>query len=152
MPLAGANIVRISFRNQGEGMTEMPNGEGKALHRGCWSPEVAALAMSTAKPTPPALGLAPLAAAGRPGCEFSAINGIFAPARTPAPAVRRWNQEIMRYTQSPAAGERLMSNGSCAVRGKPRGTRHPSVLHRQGRQSRQRGQGCGNPCELIRYR
>jgi tripartite-type tricarboxylate transporter receptor subunit TctC len=39
------------------------------------------------------------------------IDGILAPAKTPAPVIKRLNQEIRRFLETPEARERFFGTG-----------------------------------------
>jgi tripartite-type tricarboxylate transporter receptor subunit TctC len=54
-----------------------------------------------------------------PGYEFTSINGIFAPAKTPEAVINRLNREIVRYLRSPEAKEKFAANGTEATGSSP---------------------------------
>ena len=79
-----------------------------------------ALAVTTAKRTGFAPELPTIAeAAGLPGYEISAWQGILAPAGTPPDIVGRLNKEIARILRLPEVVERLTSEGAEPVASSP---------------------------------
>ena len=56
-------------------------------------------------------GLPTVAAAGLPGFEATSIDVILAPARTPQAAVKRLNQEIVRFLRQPEIREKFLATG-----------------------------------------
>ena len=77
------------------------------------------LALTSLKPDPQLPGVAPLAEQGAPGFEALAWWGIFAPAATPAPLVRRVYEELARALKTPAVAERLTAQGMDLLGGPP---------------------------------
>ena len=57
--------------------------------------------------------------AGLPGYESVSNLGIFAPVRTPAAVIRRINQEVVRYLETPDAKERMLNAGVETVASTP---------------------------------
>jgi tripartite-type tricarboxylate transporter receptor subunit TctC len=120
--MTGINVVRVSYKNQTAAVTDMMGGDGKNVHMAFFSAgtvtphakagRVIMLAVSAAEPTPLAPGLATVSASGVPGYEFTAINGLFAPAKTPDAVIRKLNEEVVRYLHSPAAKEKFFANGT----------------------------------------
>ena len=56
-----------------------------------------------------------MAASGVPGYEFVGLNGVFAPAKTPAAVINRLNREIVRFLGSAEVKERFLNAGVEAV-------------------------------------
>lgn len=83
------------------------------------SGKVKALAVTSRKPDPSLPGAAPLVEQGVPGFEALAWWGIFAPAGTPQPIVRRMHEELAKALKVPAVAERLTGQGMELVGGGP---------------------------------
>ena len=73
-----------------------------------------ALAVTSSKPTALAPGL-PTLSETLPGYESVSLNGMFAPARTPATIVAFVNQEVRRILTRADAREKLTNAGMDAV-------------------------------------
>ena len=61
----------------------------------------------------------PMATQGVPGFEAVAWWGIFAPAGTPQPIVRRMHEELTKALRVPAVAERLTGQGMTISGGGP---------------------------------
>ena len=124
--MAGVNIVRVAYKGQGPAMLSLITGESQvsfpnAASAGPFmkSGKLRALAVTTAQPSALAPGLPTVAAAGLPGYESSAILGMFAPARTPAPIIGQLNLEIVRALNNADVKQRLFDSGAEVVAGSP---------------------------------
>jgi tripartite-type tricarboxylate transporter receptor subunit TctC len=73
-----------------------------------------ALAVTSAEPSALAPGL-PTAAATLPGYESVHVQGVYAPAHTPAPIIDRLNREIVQLLKTAAVKAQLLSAGIEAV-------------------------------------
>ena len=69
-----------------------------------------ALAVTSAQPSALVPGLPPVADTV-PGCEFVAITGIWAPAKTPKAVIDRLSQEILRVINQPDVKARFLAAG-----------------------------------------
>ena len=114
--MAGANIVTINYKGGAAGLNGLMGGEvqlmfadptamahvktGKLKALGVTSPQASVLIPGV---PPVALGL--------PGYEMVGIDGIWAPAGTPAAIISRLNQEIVRILRTPEAKEKYLSLG-----------------------------------------
>jgi len=78
-----------------------------------------ALAVTSAKPDPQLPGVPTVAEQGVPGFEALAWWGVFAPAATPAPIVRRFHDELARALKAPAVAEKLTAQGMDLLGGSP---------------------------------
>lgn len=83
------------------------------------SGKVKALAVTSRKPDPSLPGALPLVDQGVPGFEALAWWGIFAPAGTPQPIVKRMHEELAKALKVPAVAERLTGQGMEIVGGDP---------------------------------
>jgi len=86
-----------------------PNAGGAAPH--VKSGRLRAIAVTTAQPTALFPGLPTVAASGLPGYEAEVLNGIFAPAKTPAAIISRLNQEIVPILNRADVREKLFNSG-----------------------------------------
>jgi tripartite-type tricarboxylate transporter receptor subunit TctC len=77
------------------------------------------LAVTTAKRSAIAPDVPTLAESGLPGFEVGSWQGVFAPAGTPAPIVKRLNAEIVKILRMPDVGERLAGLGAEIVADSP---------------------------------
>lgn len=69
-----------------------------------------ALAVTTPESSALFPGL-PTVAATVPGFSSGTMNGLFAPAKTPEPIIRRLNQEVVRFIHTAETKERLAVAG-----------------------------------------
>ena len=70
-----------------------------------------ALAITTLRPSALFPGLPTVAASGIPGFEAGNMNGMFAPAKTPAAIVNRLSQETGRLLNRPDVKEKFLTAG-----------------------------------------
>ena len=78
------------------------------------------LAVTTLKRSPSAPDIPTVAeAANLPGYEVDSWYGVFAPAKTPQPIVRRMRDEIAKVVNVPEIREKLMEQGADAVGSTP---------------------------------
>ena len=124
--LAGINIVRIPYKGGGAAMNDVIGGQvqmtflaGSVVGPQIKSGKLKGLAVTSVQPSALAPGLPTMAASGVPGYEMVGIDGILAPAKTPAPVIRRLNQEMRRFLETPEAKERFFSIGVEAVGSTP---------------------------------
>lgn len=74
---------------------------------------------SPRKPDPSLPGALPVVDRGVPGFEALAWWGIFAPAGTPQPIIKRMHEELAKALKVPAVAERLTGQGMEIVGGDP---------------------------------
>jgi tripartite-type tricarboxylate transporter receptor subunit TctC len=77
------------------------------------------LAVTTAKRTPAAPDLPPIAESGVPGFDVSSWYALFAPARTPASIVRQMHSDTIAALTDPATKSRLEGLGVAVVGSTP---------------------------------
>ena len=101
--MAGINIVRIQYKGGGPATLALLANEvqmrfsivsGALPHIA--SGKLRGLAVTSAEPSALAPGIPTVAASGLPGYESITIEGVFAPAKTPATIVKRLNEEVVR--------------------------------------------------------
>ena len=78
-----------------------------------------ALAVTSLQPSPLAPGLPTLTASGLPGYQSSSPFGLFAPAHTPEPIIKRLHQEITRALNRNELRERFFNAGMEVIASTP---------------------------------
>jgi tripartite-type tricarboxylate transporter receptor subunit TctC len=116
--MAAVNIVRISYKTTSmqqadllSGQVQLSFGSGPSMAVHVKSGRLRGLAVTSPEPSPLLPGFPTVAASGVPGYEFEAIDGILAPAKTPAAIINRLNQEMVRFLNSSEAKERFLPSG-----------------------------------------
>ena len=124
--LAGVDVIRISYKGSGPGLTALiggqvqmsfPNAGTVAPH--VKSGKVRALAVTTLKPSELAPGLPTAAESGLPGFESTTPFGFFVPTNTPPVIVSRLHREIASSLARPEVKERLFAIGMEVVANTP---------------------------------
>ena len=124
--MAGVNIVMVPYKSSapavnavlgGEVQLMFPNAPTVAPH--VKSGKLRALGVGSAEPTALAPGVPTMAASGLPGYESTVLQCLFAPAKTPAAIIKRLNQEIVRFLNTPETKARLLSAETEAVGSSP---------------------------------
>jgi tripartite-type tricarboxylate transporter receptor subunit TctC len=125
--MAGVRIVRVPYKGAGPALTGVITGEAQLMFAIAGSAmthiksgRLRALAVSSPEPTALAPGLPTIAASGLRGYEALQIQGVWAPARTPAAILNRLHDEIARVLNRPEVKERLFRTGMEAVASSPR--------------------------------
>jgi tripartite-type tricarboxylate transporter receptor subunit TctC len=120
------DITSIPYKGAGAAVVDMLSGEVQLLFSVPNSavPHIRTgrlrpLAVTSAQPTALLPGLPTIAASGVPGYEAVGLYGLFAPAKTPEPIVRRLHQEIVRYLSMEEAKKTLFDAGLEAVGSTP---------------------------------
>ena len=116
--MAGVNIVRVNYKSPGAALNEVIAGQLQLMF--ATAPTVApliksgrlrALAVTSLKPSALAPDLPTIAESGLPGYEMVTINGLLAPARTPAALINKLRAEVVRAMNKPEIKERLFASG-----------------------------------------
>ena len=117
--LAGVDMLRINYKGTGPALNALMAGEVQAMFPTAGSTSghvksgrLRALAVGSAQPSALLPGVPTIAATGLPGYESVAMYGMFAPAKTPAPAIRRLNEDISRLLWAPDLMEKLLNAGT----------------------------------------
>ena len=125
--MAGVNIVHVPYQGQGPALVGVVGNDVQLTFSGATSAlpliksgRVLALAVTTLKPSAVAAGL-PTMNEVLPGFEAALMNGVFAPAKTPNPLIKRLKLEIVRFLQTPAAKEKILGLGADVVGSSPEG-------------------------------
>ena len=124
--MAKVKMVHVPYKGIVPAMTDIVGGHVTLLYSTVVSglPQVnagklRALAVSSGKRAQVAPNVPTVAESGFPGYDVRGWYGIVAPAKTPAAIINRLNTEIVAILRSPAATERLASDGSEAVGSTP---------------------------------
>ena len=116
--MARVNITRINYKGSSDATNDLLGGQiqlmfgnpaSAAAH--AKSGRLRALAVSSAKASPLYPGLPPISAFV-PGYELVELLGFFAPAKTPAAIVSRWNQDALRLLNNEQLKEKFLNTGS----------------------------------------
>jgi tripartite-type tricarboxylate transporter receptor subunit TctC len=120
--MAGVNIVRVPYKTNAQSVTDLLSGEVQVMFstpggvmQHVKSGRLRALAVTTAKPSALVPGVPTAATQGLPGYESISVYGVFAPAKTPAAAISRLNQEIVRALNRPDLKEKFLATGTEVV-------------------------------------
>ncbi|HEX7403552.1 MAG TPA: tripartite tricarboxylate transporter substrate binding protein [Usitatibacter sp.] len=122
----GVDITHIPYRGGGPLMTDVLGGQVPLAIGSVYlvnphvkGGKVRALAVTSTKPSPQLPGVATVADQGVPG--FSALSwwGVIAPAHTPAPILKRMNEELNKALKDPKVASSLTDQGIEIVGGPP---------------------------------
>jgi tripartite-type tricarboxylate transporter receptor subunit TctC len=124
--MAGVEVVHIPYKGSGPAVLALLGGQTQFMFpsAGAAAPHVKsgklrALAVTASEPSALAPGLPTVSESGLPGYESVQMSGLFAPAKTPAAIIRRLNQEIVRFLNTPEAKERFLNSGVEVVASSP---------------------------------
>ena len=140
--MAGVNIVRIPYKGNAPAVAELVGGQVQlsfatpaAVTPHMKSGRLKALAVTGLEPYPPFPNLPTVSSSGLPDYESATINGIFAPAKTPAAVITRLNQEIVRVLNKPEVKNTLLETGILVVGSSPQalGAKVKSEISRLGK-------------------
>jgi tripartite-type tricarboxylate transporter receptor subunit TctC len=124
--MAGVNITHISYKATGIAVNDLLGGHLELMFSSI-SPviphvktgKLRALAITTTTPSALLPGLPTVAASGLPGYESVSLDGLFAPAKTPAAIISRLHQELVRLLNQPEVKEKFFNTGSEVVGNSP---------------------------------
>jgi tripartite-type tricarboxylate transporter receptor subunit TctC len=124
--MAGVNLVPVPYKGGGPAMLAVLGGEAELTFASAGAAaaplkanRLRALAVTTAEPSRLFPGVPTIAASGLPGFESVLVNGLFAPAGTPAPVIGTLSQEVMQFLRKPEIKERFISTGMESVGNTP---------------------------------
>lgn len=124
--MAGVKITRISYRGNAQAYADVIRGEVPLIFPTSTSAaphlksgKVRALAVTTAQRSALFPALPTVAESGVPGYEAASINGMFAPAGTPAAIVARINAEVARLFARPDVKEKFFNIGVETIANSP---------------------------------
>ena len=120
--MAGVNFVPVPYKGGGPALLALLGGEVEltfasagAVAAPLRSNRVRALAVTTAEPSRLFPGIPTVAASGLPGFESVLVNGLFAPAGTPASVINTLHQEAAQFLRKAEVKERFFSTGMESV-------------------------------------
>ncbi len=121
--MAGVEMLHVPYRGAGPAFGDLIPGRVDVMFNniGAVLPlirggKLRGLAVTTAKRTPAAPELPPIAEAGVPGFDVSSWYGFFAPAKTPTEIIRKLNADTVAALSDPATRQKLETLG-VVVRG-----------------------------------
>lgn len=124
--MAGVNFTKVNYKGSGAAANALLAGEVQLMFpsAGTAAPHIRsgrfrALAVTSAEPSALAPGLPTVAASGLPGYEAVAVQGMFAPAGTPASIINRLHREIVQVLNSADVKEKLFNVGIEVVGSSP---------------------------------
>jgi tripartite-type tricarboxylate transporter receptor subunit TctC len=124
--MAGVDLVRISYKGSGPAVNDLVSGQVQVMFptTAAGLPHVKsgrlrALGVTSLQPSALAPGLPAVAESGVPGYESVVMYGLFAPAKTPAPIVKRLHAELVQFLRSAGATERFFNAGIEVVASSP---------------------------------
>ncbi len=124
--MAHINIVHIPYKGSGPALNALLGGEGQMMFTvsngglpHIRSGRLRALAVSSAKPSALLPGVPTVAASGVPGYESATIQGMFAPARTPAALIARIHREVVAVLNRADVKEKLFNLATEVVASSP---------------------------------
>ncbi len=124
--MAGVDLQRISYKGSGPAVNDLVSGQVHIMFATTAtglphvrSGRLRALGVTSLQPSALAPGLPSVAESGLPGYETVVMHGLFAPAKTPAPIIKRLHAEAVQALRSPTATERLFNAGLEVVAGSP---------------------------------
>ncbi len=114
--LSGVKMTRIPYKGNTPALNDLMGGQLQLMFPNSASGvphmktgRLRGIASTGSAPSPLLPGLPTIAASGVPGYELVALFGILAPAKTPAPAIARLNQEIVRFLKTPEVKDKFFS-------------------------------------------
>ena len=116
--MASVDLVRIPYKGSGPAMNDLVSGQVQimfpttaAVLPHVKSGRLRALGVTSLKPSALAPGLPAVAESGVPGYESVVMYALFAPAKTPAPIIKRLHAELVQFLKSPVGTERFFNAG-----------------------------------------
>jgi len=124
--LQGVELTHVPYKGGGPLMTDAVGGQVPLAIGTVFlanphvkAGKVRALAVTSAKPSASMPGVGTVADQGVPGFSALAWWGVIAPAATPAPIVRKLNEELAKALKVPAIAEKLSAQGMDIVGSSP---------------------------------
>lgn len=117
--LSGANLTHIPYKGAPQAVTDLIGGSGVSLMFNSIPPvsqhikagRLKLLGVSTAKRSPQLPDVPTVAESGVPGYESITWFGLLAPAKTPAPIVKRLNELLVKVVRAPELKAQFESQG-----------------------------------------
>ena len=124
--MTGTNIVWVPYKNGPLSIVGLMGGEVQAVISVAAtavphlkSGKLKALGVTSAEPSALFPGLPTIAASGVPGYESVTMQGVFAPAKTPAAVIARLNKDMVRVLRSSEVKEKFLNISTEAVGSTP---------------------------------
>jgi tripartite-type tricarboxylate transporter receptor subunit TctC len=124
--MAGVDIVRVTYKGGAPALTALLAGETQVMFANAagvgpqiTAGRVRALAVTSAQRSALFPEIPTIAASGLPGYEATSLQGIFAPAATPAALVNRLNRDLVKVLSRPEVRDRFLKGGSEVVANSP---------------------------------
>jgi tripartite-type tricarboxylate transporter receptor subunit TctC len=115
---AGIDVVHVPYKGSGPAITALMAGEAQFML--CVAQAgLRVLAVSSDKPSALLPGVPTIAESGVPGYRAAALQGMFVPAKTPAPLLARLYRETVAVMTRPDSRDRFLALGSEVVAGTP---------------------------------
>lgn len=128
--MAGVDIVHIPYKGGAPAVNDLISGQVQLMFGTAGSVaahiksgRVRGIAVTSPQPSELFPGLPTVAASGLPDYQSGTLQGLFAPARTPAAIIRRLNQEAVGVLKKTEVREKLFGGGVEVVASAPRGVR-----------------------------
>ena len=122
----GTDLVHIAYKGSAPALTDLIGGrvqmtidDAPTLLPHVKSGKLRALAIATAEPSPLYPDLPTVSASGVPGYVSAAMQGMFAPAKTPDAIIRRLNQETVRVLSRADVKEKFVGVGAEVIPSTP---------------------------------
>ena len=116
--MSGLRMLRVPYKGTGSALTDLIGGQVQLMFANAASAtplvksgRLRALAVTSTRPSALYPGLPTVADSGLPGYDAVAMFGLFAPSRTPAPIIRRLNEEIVRVLNQAEVKDRFFKAG-----------------------------------------
>jgi len=120
--MAGVKLVAVPYKGGGPALLALLGGEVELTFASAGAAaapikanRVRVLAVTTAEPSRLFPGVPTIAASGLPGFESVLVNGLFAPAGTPAAVINVLSQEVAQFLRRAEIKERFLGTGMESV-------------------------------------
>jgi len=124
--MSGINMVLVNYKSGSQEIADLVGGQVQLAFNpaASASPHVKSgklrgLAVTTSEPSALFPGLPTIAASGLPGYEAMSTYGVLAPAKTPEAIIKRINQEVVRFVNTPEAKERFLNGATEPIGSSP---------------------------------
>jgi tripartite-type tricarboxylate transporter receptor subunit TctC len=124
--MAQVNIVHVPYKSTAPGVVDVISGQvqltinsAPGLTPHIKTGKLRGLAVTTAEPSLLVPDLPTLASSGVPGYEASGITALLTTGRTPAAVVKRLNEVVVRYINTPEVKDKLFNAGGEVVGSSP---------------------------------
>ena len=122
--MTGTKMLHVPYRGSGPMLTDLLGGQVQLAMSGAAAPlphiqagKLRALGIGDSRRSPSLPNFPTIAESGVPGFETLQWSGMFAPAGTPAPIIKRLNQEVVAILKDPAFKKEMIAAGFDPVEG-----------------------------------